>query len=88
MRETLRSFKREWRSVLIQSTVTAVVAIALLWGLAVWLGSTARNAQVSRDVQSLRVLVCRSLAEAENDDLVRVVRAECAGILDNGRTSP
>lgn len=77
MFETL---KRDWKAVLIQSVISALVLLGLLFIIAYGFGGPQREEQVSKDVRSVRVLICRALAEAENPDMVRVVNQECSDV--------
>lgn len=58
MKATLEAFRRDWRSILVQAVVSAVVLIALIWLLAWGLGSIERDERISKQVDATHELLC------------------------------
>lgn len=80
----IKTLKRDWRAILIQSVVTTVVMIAIVWALAFFLGSIERDArvdastaQIVQEVRSVRTLLCEALSLADNDELAQAVEENC-----------
>ena len=76
----LAALKRDWKAILLQAVVSAVVFLALIMILAYGLGGPQREEEVRQDVRSVRVLICKALAQAENPDIVQVIHEECEGV--------
>lgn len=76
--------KRDWRGILVQSVLTAVLLVLFIWGLSIALGATARNERVDQattriveEVQSVRDLLCEALSLADNEHLAEAVERNC-----------
>lgn len=76
-----RTFKDDWKMIVVQAVTGAVVLLLFVFALAYGMGGPQRDAQVSRDVQAVKVLICKALVEADNPALVTAVRAQCKGIV-------
>ncbi len=84
MKDTWALFKREWRYVILQAIVGAVVILTLATGLSAISGQGALADRVDKNAADIKELVtdnktllCEALSQADNERLVRAVEENC-----------